>query len=91
MAPFLGQIGRREIDGDAVVGERQADRVQRGAHALAGFAHRLVGEADNIEHAAGAAARSDMHLHIDLARPHAFKRNRIDMRETHARTSPHVG
>ena len=47
MAPFLGQIGRSEIDGDAFRREREPDGVQRAAHPLSALGHRLVGQADN--------------------------------------------
>ncbi len=62
MAAFLGQVGGREIDGDALEGQRQADGGQRRAHPLAAFRHRLVGQADNVELAA--AGIPDMHLHV---------------------------
>lgn len=49
MAPFLGQIGRSEVDGDAFRREREPDGVQRAAHPFAALGHRLVGQADNGE------------------------------------------
>jgi len=88
VAPLFGQIGGGEIDGDAVVGKRKPDGVQRRAHAFTRFAHRLVGEADDIEHAAGARALADMHLHIEFTRLHPFKGNRVDMRQTHPVPTP---
>src|SRR6185503_16384174 len=85
MAALLWQIGGREIDGDAIVRERKPDRVQRGAHAFARFADRLVGKADDVELAARRGTRADMHLHIDLARLHALEGHRVDVGETHSR------
>jgi hypothetical protein len=50
--------------------EREADGVQRAAHPLAAFAHRLVGEADDDE---GWEPGADLHLHIDRTRLDALK------------------
>ena len=47
MTAFLGQVGGREVDGDALRRQREADGVQRAAHPLAAFGHGLVGQADN--------------------------------------------
>ncbi len=49
VAAFLRQVGGREIDGDAARRQREAGGDQRGAHALAGLGHRLVGQADDVE------------------------------------------
>jgi hypothetical protein len=46
MAPLLGQVGGGEIDGDALHRDREARGDQGGAHPLARFGHRLVGQAD---------------------------------------------
>ena len=62
---LLGQVGGREVDGDPFGREREADRGQRGAHPLAAFGDRLVGQADDGE--AGDAGR-DLALHLDGAR-----------------------
>jgi len=62
MAAFLGQVGGREIDGDAARRQREAGGDQRGAHPFLGFGHGLVGQADNVE--CGQAGR-DLHLHVD--------------------------
>ncbi len=73
MAAFLGQIGGREIDGDAARRQRQAGGDQRRAHALLGFRHRLVGQADDVE---GGQAGRDLHLHVDGAGLDALKGDR---------------
>ena len=49
MAAFLGQVGRSEVDGDALGRERKADGGQGGPHPLTAFRHRLVAEADHGE------------------------------------------
>ena len=49
VAAFLRQIGGREIDGDAARRQREAGGDQRGAHALPGFGHGFVRQADNVE------------------------------------------
>jgi len=49
VAAFLRQVGRREIDGDALRRQREADGGQRRAHPLAAFANRLVRQADDGE------------------------------------------
>jgi hypothetical protein len=74
MAPFLGEVGRGEIDGDALWREREPDGVERPAHPLAAFGHRLVGTADNGE---GGQARPDLHQHVP-ARLDALERDRRD-------------
>ena len=77
MGALLGQVGGREIDGDALGRKPQADGRQRGADTLAAFAHRLVGKTHNGE---GRHAARDLHLHVDGARIHALKSHRLDMR-----------
>ena len=70
MAALFRQIGRGKVHGDAVVGQRKPDGVQGGAHTLARFAHRLVGETDDVERTSRGGALSDVHLHIDFAQSH---------------------
>ena len=82
MRAFLGQIGGRQIDGDALERQRQADGGQRCPHPLAAFGHRLVGKADNVELPATGIA--DMHLHIDFPGFDALKGDGIDVRDSHA-------
>jgi len=63
MAAFLDQVGRRQVDGDALGRQRQAQGVERGAHPLAAFSHRLVGQPD---HGKGRQAGSQLHLDVDV-------------------------
>ena len=62
MAALLGQVGRRQIDGDVLEGQAKADGMQGIAHALAAFRHGLVGQTDDGEHVPAAA---DAYLHLD--------------------------
>ena len=75
VAAFLRQVGGREIDGDAARRQREAGGDQRGAHALLGLGHRLVGQADDVE---GRQAGRDLHLHVDRAGLDALERHRGD-------------
>ena len=76
VAAFLRQVGRREIDDDALRRQRQAGRMERGADALAAFADRLVGQADDDE---DRHARRDLHLDVDGNRLDALERDRGDV------------
>jgi hypothetical protein len=49
MTAFLGEIGGREIDGDALGRHGKARRIQRGADSFARFSDRLVAETDHRE------------------------------------------
>src|SRR5438552_805256 len=49
--------------------------VERRAHALLGFGHRLVGQADDVE---GGQAGRDLYLHVDGAGLDALEGNRAD-------------
>ncbi len=62
MAALLGDVGRRQVDGDAPGRQRQAERVEGGADPLAAFADRLVGQAD---HGEGDQAAGHLRLHLD--------------------------
>ncbi len=62
MAAFLGQIGRRQVDGDAPRRQRQAGGHQRGPHPLLGLAHRLVGQPHHGE-MRQAGRHLDLHVH----------------------------
>ena len=64
MAAFLGQVGRREIDGDSPCRQRQPGSDQRRAHSLAGLGNRLVRQANDSE---GRQSWRDLHLNIDGA------------------------
>ncbi len=70
MAALLGQIGGREIDGDALGGKRQTRGDERRAHAVACFGDGLVGEPHEIE---GGQSRRDLHLHVHGPRLDAFE------------------
>ncbi len=72
MAAFLRQVGGREVDGDAARRQREARGDQRGAHPLARFRHRLVGQADHIE---GRHPGRDLHLDVDGADLDALERH----------------
>ena len=65
VAAFLGQIGGREIDGDASCRQREPRGDQRRAYALARFRDRLVGEPHNME---GRQAGRDLDLHVHRTR-----------------------
>ena len=65
MRAFLGQVGGRQVDRDELGRQREADRGDRGAHPLAAFADRLVGQADDDE---ARQAGGDLALHFDPAR-----------------------
>ena len=82
VAAFLGQVGRGEIDGDALCRQREAGGDQRRAHPLARFGDRLVGEADDHE---GDVAGRDLHLHVDGPRLDALEGDRRNARD-HAGT-----
>ena len=75
MAALLGQIGGRQIDGDAAGGQREAGSDQRGAHPLLGFRYRLVGQADDVE---GGQTGRHLHLHVDGTGLDALEGDRCD-------------
>jgi len=62
VAALLLQVGRGEVDQDALGRQGQAHGGQRGAHPLARLADRLVRQADDQE---GGQAAADLHLHLD--------------------------
>ena len=59
---FLGQIGGRQVAGDALGRQCKPDRGERRAHPLAAFGDRLVGEADDDERR---QARRQLDLDLD--------------------------
>ena len=85
MRAFLGQIGRRQIDGDALERQRQADGGQRRAYPLPAFRHRLVGQPHNGDHAI--AAFADMDLHVHFAGLNALEGHGVDVCDGHGRSS----
>ena len=78
MTAFLGEVRRREIDGDPLRRQGEPDRVQRAAHPLAALGHRLVGQTDNGEMG---QAGSDLDLDVHGAGLDAFEGDRGDPRE----------
>jgi hypothetical protein len=74
---LLGQIGGRQIDGDASRRQRTPGGDQSRAHPLARFGNRFVGETDDGE---GRHARRDLDLDLDVdgADFDALERNRGD-------------
>ena len=46
---ILGQVRGREVDGDAPRWKLEPRVIERGAHAVLGFAHLGIGQADDIE------------------------------------------
>ena len=51
-----------QVHSDAPLRPRQIRILNRGPHPFAAFAHRLVGQADNVE---GVGAAGQLHLHVD--------------------------
>ena len=49
MRSFLGQIGRRKVDGDDLWRKREADRAKRTAHSFAALGDSFVGQANDDE------------------------------------------
>ena len=76
MAAFLGEIGGREVDRDALRRQREPERTERRPHPLPAFAHRLVGQADQ-----GEAEITGRHQHLDVDRQDvdALKRDGPDL------------
>ena len=78
MAAFLQDVGRRQVDDDALGRQPQADGAERAAHALAAFADGLVWQADDDD---ADGARQDLHLHVDLQHLDALEGHRLDPRD----------
>ena len=72
VAAFLGQVGRRQVDGDALGRQTKPRGHQGSPDTLAGFLDGLVGQADQDE--LWKAGR-DLHLHIDRHCLNALKRH----------------
>ena len=75
MAAFLGQVGGREIDGDALGREGEPHGADCGTHPLAAFGHRLVGQADDGK---GGQAGGDLDLHVDRHHVDALEGEAVD-------------
>ena len=58
---FLGQVGGREIDGDALGGEGEARGDQRRPHPVARLGDRFVAKTDQVE---GRQPGRDLDLHV---------------------------
>ena len=77
----FGQIGRGQVDDDALIGGKvQAAVLDGRAHPFAGFAHLGVGQADQGE--AGQAV-GHVHLDRDAGRFHAQNRAAVHLCEPH--------
>ncbi len=62
MAALLGQVGGRQVDGDAARRQSQPRRDQRRAHPLARLRYGFVGQPHDVErHQAG----RDLDLYVD--------------------------
>ena len=81
MAALLGQVCGGKIDDHALGRHRQPRGGERGAHTLARFSHRLVGQPHEYE---GHAAAGHLHLHIHGPGLDALERNRRNPRDHHA-------
>ncbi len=78
MAAFLEHVGGRQIDRDAPAGQRQAERAQGRAHALAQFRHRLVRQPHEGE---GRQAARHLHLDVDVEHVDALEGDRAHPRD----------
>ena len=73
MAALFGHIRRGEINRDALGRERQARGIERRAHPLARFRHRLVTQPHDDKHH---RAAGNLHLHVNWSCFNSLKRNR---------------
>ena len=85
MTALLGQVGRGEVDRDALGWQGKARGDERRANPLAGLPHRFVRQADDHE---GDRPRRNLNLHIDCARFDALERNRENARDHAAEPPP---
>lgn len=77
MAAFLQEISRRQVDGDPLRRQRQAQSIQGAPYAIAALRYRLVGKPDQRE---GGQARGDLHLDVDRQDFDPAERHRADAR-----------
>ena len=83
---ILGQIGRRQVDGDALVVRKREAAVEQGAaHALARLLDRDLGQPDQGE---TGQAVGQVHLHRDRRRGQTQQRAALHLTQTHAATPP---
>ena len=78
MAAFLQHVGRRQVHGDPLGREREAEGGERAAHPFLRFADGLVRQPDDPvgDHAAG-----NLHLDIDVQHVDSVKGNRFNPRD----------
>ncbi len=77
---LLGQVGGREVDGDATRGEVELAVLQGGAHAILALLHLGLGQADDVELR---QAVGEMHLDGDLRRLHAGETSAVQDSKAH--------
>ena len=82
VAALLLHVRRRQVHGNSLRRQGQAQAGKRAAHALPALGHRLVREAHDHE---CREARTDMHLHIDRQRLDTLEGDGLDM-SNHAAT-----
>ncbi len=75
MTALLEEVGGRQVDGDPLGRQGEADGRDGGANPLPAFRHRLVGQAD---HRKGRHAGADLHLHVHVQHVDSGKCDRID-------------
>ena len=83
VAAFLGQVGGRQVDRDALVRQCEADGVKRGAHAFAAFGDGFVGQTHDRD-VVLVVAFGHVDLDVDFARVDADKGDSRDVRDGHA-------
>jgi len=85
-AAFLGQLGWRQVDGDAlVVRVGQAALLQRRAHTFAAFLHLGLGQAH--QHEAGQAV-GQLHLDLHLGSVQAVQGTAVNHGQRHQQSPP---
>ena len=78
---FLAQVGGGQVDGEPAAGIGQTGVVDRRAHALGGFLHRGVGQADQGHGGQGAGV--EIGLNLDHGAFQADQRATVDFGEHH--------
>ncbi len=68
---ILGQLRRREVNGDAPRRKFESHVIQRSAHSIARFAHFRIRQADDVERR---QPRTQVHLDGDFGRVDASER-----------------
>ena len=80
MAALLGQVGGGQIGDDPPRGQGQTDPGEGAAHPLAAFSHRLVRQADDVEHRLLILA-DQLDLDVHAPRLDPVKSDRNDSRD----------